>query len=48
MAQDFDPNTREAEADTSLSLRPAWSTASVTGHPGLHRESVSKKEQCIL
>ena len=39
----FHPSTWEAEADTFLSLRPAWSTEGVPGQPGLHRETLSRK-----
>ena len=34
MAQGFNPSTQEAETAKSLSLRPAWSTERVLGHPG--------------
>ena len=34
----FNPSTREAEANGSLSSRPAWLTEWVPGQPGLHRE----------
>jgi hypothetical protein len=36
-------STWEAEAGRSLSLRPAWSTEWVSGQPGLHRETLSRK-----
>ena len=36
MAHNFSPRTEEAEGGRSLSLRPAWSTEQVLGHPGLH------------
>ena len=41
VAHAFDPSTREAEAVGFLSSRPAWSTESVPGQPGLHRETLS-------
>jgi hypothetical protein len=41
----FNPSTWEAEADTSLSLRPAWSTEQVPEQPGLHRDIVLKSKQ---
>jgi hypothetical protein len=41
VAHNFDPSTREAEADGFLSSRPAWSTKSVPGQPGLYRETLS-------
>jgi hypothetical protein len=43
VAHAFNPSTREAEADGSLSSRPAWSTKWVPGQPGLHRETLSWK-----
>jgi hypothetical protein len=36
--------TWEAEAGGFLSWRPAWSTEWVPGQPGLHRETLSKKQ----
>ena len=45
VVQDFNPSTWKAEADDSLSLRPAWSTEQVPGQPGLHRETLSQKEK---
>ena len=40
----FSPTTTEVEAGEPLSLRPAWSTEQVPGHPGgLHRKR--KKEE---
>jgi hypothetical protein len=41
VAHAFNPSTWEAEASGFLSLRPAWSTEWVPGHPGLHRETLS-------
>jgi len=38
-------STWEAEADGSLSLRPAWSTNRVPGWPGLHRKTLSQREK---
>jgi hypothetical protein len=43
VAHTFKPNTREAEAGRFLSSRPAWSTKCVPGQPGLHRETLSQK-----
>ncbi|WP_353803043.1 hypothetical protein, partial [Acinetobacter baumannii] len=45
MAHAFNPSTWEAEAGGYLSSRPAWSTESVPGQPGLHRENLSQKKQ---
>jgi hypothetical protein len=39
------PADWEAEAGRYLSSRPAWSTKSVPGQPGLHRETLSQKKQ---
>ena len=41
----FNPSTREAEAGEFLSSRPAWSTKWVPGQPGLHRETLSRKNK---
>jgi hypothetical protein len=41
----FNPSTWEAEAGGFLSSRPAWSTEWVLGQPGLHRETLSRKNQ---
>jgi hypothetical protein len=41
----FNPSSWEAEAGRFLSLRPAWSTKWVPGHPGLYREILSQKNQ---
>jgi hypothetical protein len=41
----FNPSTWEAEAGRFLSLRPAWSTEGVPGQPGLHRETLSRKNK---
>jgi hypothetical protein len=43
VAHAFNPSTWEAEAGRFLSLRPAWSTKWVLGQPGLHRETLSRK-----
>jgi hypothetical protein len=43
VAQVFNPSTWEAEAGGFLSSRPAWSTKWVSGQPGLHRETLSRK-----
>ena len=44
LAHTFNPSTREAEADGSVSLRPAWFTRQVPGQPELlHRETLSSK-----
>jgi hypothetical protein len=45
VAQAFNPSTWEAEAGGFLSLRPAWSTEWFPGQPGLHRETLSRKQQ---
>jgi hypothetical protein len=45
VAHAFDPSTREAEAGGFLSSRPAWSTKWAPGQPGLHRETLSRKNQ---
>ena len=45
VAHAFNPSTWEAEAGGFLSLRPAWSTEWVPGQPGLHRETLSRKNQ---
>jgi hypothetical protein len=34
----FNPTSQKAEAGGSLSLRPAWSTEQVPGHPSLATE----------
>ena len=38
-------STQEAEAGGFLSSRPAWSTEWVAGQPGLHRETLSRKNK---
>jgi hypothetical protein len=43
VAHEFNHSTCEAEAGGILSSRLAWSTESVPGHPGLHRETLSQK-----
>jgi hypothetical protein len=45
VAHAFNPSTREAETGGFLSSRPAWSTELVPGQPGLHRETLSRKNQ---
>ena len=40
----FNPSSWEAEAGRSLSLRPTGSTALVLEQPGLHRETLSSKQ----
>jgi hypothetical protein len=39
----FNPSTWEAEAGGFLNSRPAWSTKSVSGQPGLYRETLPRK-----
>jgi hypothetical protein len=55
VAHAFNPSTREAEAGSFLSSRPAWSTKWGPGQPGLYRETLSrktkqnkKKNQCLF
>ena len=43
VAHACNPSTWEAEAGRFLSWRPAWSTEWVPGHPGLYRETLSRK-----
>jgi hypothetical protein len=45
VAHTFNPSTPEAEAGRFLSSRSAWSTESVPGQPGLHRETLSGKKK---
>ena len=45
VAHAFNPSTREAEAGSFMSSRPAWSTNWVPGQPGLHRETLSQKNK---
>jgi hypothetical protein len=45
VAPTFNLITQEAEAGRSLSLRPAWFTELVPGQSGLHRETMSQKNQ---
>jgi hypothetical protein len=45
VAHAFNPSNWEAEAGEFLSSRPAWSTEWVPGQPGLHRETLSRKNQ---
>ena len=40
----FNLSIPEAEADRSLSSRPAWSTEQVTGQPGIHRKTLSQNK----
>jgi hypothetical protein len=42
VAHTFNPSTWEAEAGEFLSSRPAWSTKSFPGQPGLYRETLSQ------
>ena len=44
VAHTFNHSTWEAEADGSLSLRPAWSTERVPGLSEIHKETVSQKK----
>jgi hypothetical protein len=44
VAHAFNPSTWEAEAGEFLSSRPAWTTEWVPGQPGLHRETLSRKQ----
>ena len=41
----FDPSTWEAEAGRALSVKTAWSTEQVLGHPGLHEKPHLKNKQ---
>jgi hypothetical protein len=43
VAHAFNPGTRDREAGSFLSSRPAWSTKWVPGQPGLYRETLSWK-----
>ena len=43
VAHTFNPSTWEAEADGSLSARPAWFIDQVPGQLGLHRETLTLK-----
>jgi hypothetical protein len=45
VAHAFNPSTWEAEAGRFLSSRPAWSTERVPGQPGLHRETLPRKNK---
>lgn len=36
---------QKAEAEGSLSLRPAWSSEQVSGHPGPHRKTMFQNKQ---
>jgi hypothetical protein len=45
VAHTFNPSTWEAEAGGFLSSRPAWSTEWVPGQPGLHRETLSRRNK---
>jgi hypothetical protein len=45
VAHTFNPSTWEAEAGRFLSSRPAWSTKWFPGQPGLHRETLSRKNK---
>jgi hypothetical protein len=44
VAHAFNSSIWEAEAGEFLSSRTAWSTEYVPGHPGLHRETLSQKQ----
>ena len=44
----FNSSTVEAEAGRSLGWRPAWSAEQVLEQPGLHRETLSQKNERIL
>lgn len=41
----FNPSTHEAEADKSMSLKPAWFTEHVSGQPGLHTQHTQNLSQ---
>ena len=41
VVHDFNPRIREAKADRSLSLRPAWTTERAPGQPILSKETLS-------
>jgi hypothetical protein len=41
----FNPSTWKAETGVFLSSKPAWSTEWVPGQPGLHRETLSRKNK---
>ena len=45
VAHACNPSTWEAEAGGFLSSRSAWSTEWVPGQPGLHRETLSRKNK---
>jgi hypothetical protein len=45
VAQAFNSSTWEAEAGGFLSSMPTWSTKWVPGQPGLHRETLSRKNK---
>jgi hypothetical protein len=45
VAHTFNPSPWEAEAGGFLSLRASWSTEGVLGQPGLHRETLSRKNK---
>jgi hypothetical protein len=45
VAHTFNPSTWEAETGGFLSSRPAWSTERVPEQPGIHRETLSRKEK---
>jgi hypothetical protein len=45
VAHTFDPSTWEAEAGGFLSSRPAWSTEWFPEQPGLHKETLSRKNK---
>ena len=41
----FNPNSWEAEAGRSQSLRPAWAAEGIPGQPELYKETLSGKER---
>jgi hypothetical protein len=45
VAHAFNPSIWEAEVGGFLSSSPAWSTELVPGQPGLHRETLSRKNK---
>lgn len=43
VVHNFNPSTWKAEADESLSLRPAWSTELIAGQLRLHTKTLTQK-----